>query len=41
MSPFKQTEEELMGQYYKLKKKIEAGAKFIINQVGYDGPETG
>ena len=36
MSPFKQTEEELMGQYYKLKKKIEAGAKFIINQVGYD-----
>ena len=36
VSPFKQTEEELMGQYYKLKKKIEAGAKFIITQVGYD-----
>ena len=35
-SPFKQTEEELMGQYYKLKKKIDAGAKFIITQVGYD-----
>lgn len=35
-SPFKQAESELMGQYYKLKKKIEAGAKFIINQVGYD-----
>ena len=35
-SPFKQQEAELMGQYYKLKKKIEAGAKFIITQVGYD-----
>ena len=29
VSPFKRTEPELMGQYYKLKKKIEAGAKFI------------
>lgn len=36
ISPFKQTEAELMGQYYKLKKKIEAGTKFIITQVGYD-----
>ncbi len=36
ISPFKQTEPELMGQYYKLKKKIEAGAKFLITQVGYD-----
>ena len=36
ISPFKQTEPELMGQYYKLKKKIDAGAKFIITQVGYD-----
>ena len=36
ISPFKQTEAELMGQYYKLKKKIEAGSKFIITQVGYD-----
>ena len=36
VSPFKITEAELMGQYYKLKKKIEAGAKFIITQVGYD-----
>ncbi len=36
VSPFKQLESELMAQYYKLKKKIEAGAKFIINQVGYD-----
>ena len=36
VSPFKQQEAELMGQYYKLKKKIEAGAKFIIPQLGYD-----
>ncbi len=36
VSPFKQREPELMAQYYKLKKKIMAGAKFIITQVGYD-----
>jgi methylenetetrahydrofolate reductase (NADPH) len=36
VSPFKQEESELMAQYYKLKKKIEAGAKFIITQIGYD-----
>ena len=36
ISPFKQTEAELMGQYYKLKKKIKAGSKFIVTQVGYD-----
>ncbi len=36
VSPFKKLEAELMGQYYKLRKKIEAGAKFIITQVGYD-----
>jgi methylenetetrahydrofolate reductase (NADPH) len=36
ISPFKAVESELMGQYFKLKKKIEAGAKFIILQVGYD-----
>jgi methylenetetrahydrofolate reductase (NADPH) len=35
-SPFKQSEAELVGQYFKLKKKIEAGAKFVITQVGYD-----
>ncbi len=35
-SPFKQEEAEVMGQYYKLKMKIEAGADFIITQVGYD-----
>jgi len=36
VSPFKALESELSAQYYKLKKKVEAGAKFIINQVGYD-----
>ena len=36
VSPFKKLESELMAQYAKLKKKIEAGAKFIITQVGYD-----
>jgi len=36
VSPFKQQESELIAQYYKLKKKIDAGAKFIITQVGYD-----
>jgi methylenetetrahydrofolate reductase (NADPH) len=36
VSPFKQLEAELMAQYYKLKKKIEGGAKFIITQIGYD-----
>jgi 5,10-methylenetetrahydrofolate reductase len=35
-SPFKMEEAEVMGQYYKLKKKIEAGADFIITQIGYD-----
>ncbi len=35
-SPFKQMEAEVMGQYYKMQKKIEAGADFVITQVGYD-----
>ena len=35
-SPFKSEETEVMGQYYKLKKKIEAGADFIITQIGFD-----
>ncbi len=35
-SPFKQLESEQMLQYYKLKKKIDAGAQFIIPQLGYD-----
>jgi methylenetetrahydrofolate reductase (NADPH) len=36
VSPFKQLESELMCQYYKLDKKIRGGARFVINQVGYD-----
>ena len=36
VSPFKCTEAELMIQYYKLKKKIESGAQFIVTQLGYD-----
>ncbi len=36
VSPFKKLESEQMAQYAKLQKKIEAGAKFIITQVGYD-----
>ena len=35
-SPYKQLEGEVMGQYYKLKQKIVAGANFAITQVGYD-----
>ena len=33
---FKLYEREVMPQYYKLEKKIKAGARFIINQLGYD-----
>lgn len=36
VSPFKATESELMVQYYKLKKKIAAGAGFVVTQLGYD-----
>lgn len=36
VSPFKRDEAEQMVQYFKLKKKVEAGAKFIIPQLGYD-----
>ncbi|MEQ8175806.1 MAG: methylenetetrahydrofolate reductase C-terminal domain-containing protein [Syntrophomonadaceae bacterium] len=36
VSPFKATESELMGQYFKVKKKIDAGARFIVTQLGYD-----
>ena len=32
----KRCERELMPQYFKLAKKIESGAQFIINQIGYD-----
>jgi methylenetetrahydrofolate reductase (NADPH) len=36
VSPFKNTEAELLTQFYKLEKKINSGAKFIITQLGYD-----
>lgn len=36
VSPFKTTEAELMVQYYKLRKKINSGAGFIVTQLGYD-----
>ncbi len=36
VSNFKKKENELLPQYLKLLKKIETGASFIINQVGYD-----
>lgn len=36
VSPFKATEAELLGQYYKLKKKIDHGAGFIVTQLGFD-----
>ena len=36
VSPFKAPEAEQMAQYYKLKKKIAAGAQFVITQLGYD-----
>ena len=35
-SPFKQMEAEVMGQFYKMQKKMGAGADFVITQVGYD-----
>ncbi len=36
VSPFKALESEQMGQYYKLGKKLAAGAQFIVTQLGYD-----
>ncbi|MFO7685922.1 MAG: methylenetetrahydrofolate reductase C-terminal domain-containing protein [Desulfobacterales bacterium] len=36
VSPFKSTEAETYAQYYKLCKKIAAGASFVITQVGYE-----
>ena len=35
-SPFKALEAEQMGQYFKLKKKLEAGAQFVVSQIGFD-----
>lgn len=39
-SPFKKLEAELMGQYFKLEKKLRAGACFVITQVGYDARKS-
>lgn len=36
VSPFKKLEAELLPQYWKLEKKVEKGADYIIPQVGYD-----
>ncbi|MCX6998199.1 MAG: methylenetetrahydrofolate reductase C-terminal domain-containing protein [Kiritimatiellaeota bacterium] len=36
VSPFKFKEEELLPQFFKLEKKIAAGADFVITQLGYD-----
>ena len=36
VSPFKQYERELIPQYYKLLRKIELGAAWIVPQLGYD-----
>ena len=36
VSPFKYSEASQMQQYYKMEKKIAAGARFLITQVGWD-----
>lgn len=36
VSPFKRLEGELIGQYLKLKKKVESGAEYVITQMGFD-----
>jgi methylenetetrahydrofolate reductase (NADPH) len=36
VSPFKMLEPELMMQYFKLHRKVAAGADFVITQLGYD-----
>ncbi|HHI96499.1 MAG TPA: methylenetetrahydrofolate reductase, partial [Thermodesulfatator atlanticus] len=36
VSPFKRYEAELLPQYFKLNRKIAAGAHFVITQVGFD-----
>ncbi len=36
VSPFKQHENELMPQYFKLLRKIATGAQFVYTQLGYD-----
>ncbi len=36
VSPFKYTEASQLQQYFKMQKKLEAGASFLITQVGWD-----
>jgi len=36
VSPFKRLESELIPQYLKLKRKVHAGARFVITQMGFD-----
>jgi methylenetetrahydrofolate reductase (NADPH) len=36
VNPFKWTEAEVLTQYFKMEKKIAAGAQFLIAQIGYD-----
>ncbi|MBN1908948.1 MAG: methylenetetrahydrofolate reductase C-terminal domain-containing protein [Pirellulales bacterium] len=36
VSPFKRHERELVPQYFKLQRKIEVGAQWVIPQLGYD-----
>jgi methylenetetrahydrofolate reductase (NADPH) len=36
VSPFKKLESELMPQFFKLEKKLAAGAEMVISQLGYD-----
>ena len=36
VSPFKRQERELMPQYFKLARKIQSGAQWVIPQLGYD-----
>ncbi len=36
VSPFKSMEAEQVPQYLKLKRKVRAGARFVISQLGYD-----
>ncbi|MGA2196997.1 MAG: methylenetetrahydrofolate reductase C-terminal domain-containing protein [Bryobacteraceae bacterium] len=36
VSNYKRLEREVMPQYFKLARKIQSGARFIVNQIGYD-----
>ena len=36
MTNHKRREREVMPQYFKLRKKVEAGARFVINQIGWN-----